>query len=260
MLAARDQALHDVAMMQGGTSSDGQDFAAKQAKIAAEFNAWAPTYESGRLAPWYQMHAREVFKHLDLSGARRVLDIGCGTGWALRQLAKQHHAIEFIGIDLAPDMIAMAKEMASAENLANLAFFEADWEEFGQAIADGSHAEIKPGFDCILALSSLHYVADINTALASIRDSLYAGGSLVLVERDTRSSILTNIWGALHKFVIRDGVEFIDTEELLEMMRSTGFEPVSVLSSKQQFMRHGKLFTSVAVVKGVLPGGNAEPS
>ncbi len=224
--------------------------ASRRAAIAAEFDAWAPTYEAGRLAPWYQMHAREVFKHLDLSKARRVLDIGCGTGWALRQLAKQNPDMEFHGIDLSSVMVAEAERLAAAEGLSNVSFQHGDWEQIGPAIARGQHA-LDPGFDLILALSSLHYMADLKGALASIRESLYAGGRLVLVERDTDGSILTRLWGALHKFVLKDGVEFADTGELMGMMRSIGLGSVQVLARKRQILRHGKLFTSVILIEGV---------
>ncbi|WP_394729176.1 class I SAM-dependent methyltransferase [Altererythrobacter sp. GH1-8] len=237
-------------MTLGGDLSDEHPANSRREAIIAEFDAWAATYETERLAPWYQMHAREVFGQIDLSTARRVLDIGCGTGWALRQLAREHPDIEFHGIDIAPVMIAEAERLAQLEGLANLAFHHGDWEQMGPAIAQGRHDTIRPGFDLVLALSSLHYIADLSATLVSIRDCLYTGGNLVLVERDTQGSNLTRIWGALHKFVLRDGVEFTDTEELLRMMRETGFASVRTLARKRQMFRHGKLFTSVIVIEG----------
>ncbi|WP_176271707.1 class I SAM-dependent methyltransferase [Altererythrobacter lutimaris] len=236
--------------MSAGANQKSNDAAAsRRAAITAEFDAWAPSYESGRLAPWYQMHAREVFGHLDLANVRRVLDIGCGTGWALRQLAAEHPKIEFHGIDLSPRMIAEAEQRATSEGFSNVAFHQGDWEKLRPEIAAGKHA-VQPGFDLALALSSLHYMADLKAALAHIRESLYAGGKLVLVERDTQGSSLTRLWGALHKFVLRDGVEFADTGELMTMMQSVGFEDVRVLARKRQFLRHGKLFTSVVLIEG----------
>lgn len=44
---------------------------------------------------------------------RRVLDIGCGTGYLLRQLARQcPQATELAGIDPAPSMIEAAVGLA----------------------------------------------------------------------------------------------------------------------------------------------------
>ncbi|XUU60720.1 class I SAM-dependent methyltransferase [Erythrobacter sp. HA6-11] len=236
-------------MSAGANQKSDEAAASRRAAITAEFDAWAPSYESGRLAPWYQMHAREVFTHLDLANVRRVLDIGCGTGWALRQLAGEHPQIEFHGIDLSPKMIGEAEQRAASEGLANLTFHQGDWEQMGAEIAAGKHA-VQPGFDLVLALSSLHYMADLTVALAHIRESLYAGGKLVLVERDTQGSVLTRLWGALHKFVLKDGVEFADTGELMGIMQSVGFQDVRVLARKRQLLRHGKLFTSVLLIEG----------
>ena len=44
---------------------------------------------------------------------RRVLDIGCGTGYLLRLLARRcPHATELAGVDPAPSMIAAARQAA----------------------------------------------------------------------------------------------------------------------------------------------------
>ena len=42
----------------------------------------------------------------------RVLDVGTGTGWAARRLAER--GVRVTGVDFAPDMLAAAKEIASA--------------------------------------------------------------------------------------------------------------------------------------------------
>lgn len=242
-------------MSTGAKPTSDNESGSRQAAIASEFDQWAPTYESGRLAGWYQMHAREVFAHLDLSGVRRVLDIGCGTGWALRQLARNNPQIEFIGLDLSPAMIGEAKRLAQAEGLGNLSFIVADWEQVGPLIANGQYPDISPGFDVVLALSSLHYMENLPAALVSIRESLYQGGKLIGVERDTRGSFFTQLWGALHKIVLKDGVEFADTEELVGMMQSAGFSDVRQLASLRHFLRYGKMYTSIAVIEGTVTDG-----
>lgn len=203
------------------------------------------------------MHARTVFEHLDLSRVSRVLDIGCGTGWALRQLAGNHPEVEFHGLDLSRGMIREARTRAEKQRLGNVQFHHADWEVAGPLIARAEHEEVQPGFDLILALSSLHYISNMNMALEYIRESLYAGGKLVLVERATRGSFLTGLWGAIHKHVLKDGVAFIGTGELLSMMRQSGFADVRSLTEKREFLKHGKLFTSIVVAQGTKPDAAA---
>ena len=48
----------------------------------------------------------------DLSGARRVLEIGCGGGHSIVPLAQKYPALEFVAIDVAPRAVALVKENA----------------------------------------------------------------------------------------------------------------------------------------------------
>ena len=56
----------------------------------------------------------ELKKHLPGKKNLKILDVGCGTGFFTILLAKEGH--EVTGIDLTPDMIAHAKELAEEEN------------------------------------------------------------------------------------------------------------------------------------------------
>ena len=56
----------------------------------------------------------EFKKHLPGKKNLKILDVGCGTGFFTILLAKEGH--EVTGIDLTPDMIAHAKELAEEEN------------------------------------------------------------------------------------------------------------------------------------------------
>jgi ubiquinone/menaquinone biosynthesis C-methylase UbiE len=54
----------------------------------------------------------------DLSSVRHVLDVGCGTGNWLLELARQYPTIEkLVGADISNKMIAYAREKAKAEGL-----------------------------------------------------------------------------------------------------------------------------------------------
>ena len=77
------------------------------------FDERAPGYESG----WRgQLHHDIANRAVDLAlaaepDARRVLDVGSGTGFVLRQLADRlPTATELTGVDPAPEMIRVARE------------------------------------------------------------------------------------------------------------------------------------------------------
>src|SRR6201992_3400536 len=79
------------------------------------FDERAASYESGRHG---QLH-REISDRVvalalnQVPAPRQVLDVGCGTGYVLRQLAaRRPDAAEFLGIDAAPAMIGVARAAA----------------------------------------------------------------------------------------------------------------------------------------------------
>ncbi|MEM7696443.1 MAG: class I SAM-dependent methyltransferase [Pseudomonadota bacterium] len=94
----------------------------------------------------------------------RVLEVGCGTGGTAREHAP--HVASYLGTDLSPAMIAIAKERAGGAP--NLSFEARPWE----AVEGGP-------FDAILALNVLHLVADWEGAIARAHAMLPPGGAFV---------------------------------------------------------------------------------
>lgn len=84
------------------------------------FDERAASYESGRHG---QLHKEISDRVVELAlsrvpAPRRVLDVGCGTGYALRQLtARLPKASEFLGVDAAPKMIEVARSASPYERL-----------------------------------------------------------------------------------------------------------------------------------------------
>jgi len=90
----------------------------------AAFDARAGGYEGGWLGRLHQQIADRT-ADLALTAApapRRILDVGCGTGYLLRQLdARCPDAVELTGVDPAPAMIEAARAAAAGERLRRLA-------------------------------------------------------------------------------------------------------------------------------------------
>ena len=60
---------------------------------------------------WFRERALRVMEaHLPRK-ARRILDVGCGTGFTTRRLARRFPRAEVLGLDLSPAMIARAKRV-----------------------------------------------------------------------------------------------------------------------------------------------------
>ena len=103
-----------------------------------------------------------------LTPAMRVLEFGCGTGGTA--LIHAPRVQEYIGIDNAPNMIAIARSKLVSTGLKNLHF------EVGE-LAD--YKTQSQGFDAVLGLNVLHLLEDKDQAIAQVYDLLKPGGVFV---------------------------------------------------------------------------------
>ena len=103
------------------------------------------------------------------SGARRVLDIGCGTGGTTLAIARRLGAAgDALGVDISEPMIAVARTRAAAE-ASTAVFVSADAE---------THRFEPPPYDAIVSRFGVMFFADPDRAFTNIR--LGAGKEAVL--------------------------------------------------------------------------------
>ena len=105
----------------------------------------------------------------------RVLDVGCGTGYLLRTLARRYpDAQRLCGIDAAPQMIAAASAFTQDDRLScNVGVAEKlDY-------TDGT-------FDLIVSTTSFDHWTDQRAGLVECARVLRPGGHLVLVDQFSR--------------------------------------------------------------------------
>lgn len=94
--------------------------AVRRARVAATFNEVAEEYDQGGVA-WFAPIARRLVECLAPRPGERALDIGCGRGAALFELAEAVGTSGAVtGIDLAPAMVEAARTQARARGIANV--------------------------------------------------------------------------------------------------------------------------------------------
>jgi ubiquinone/menaquinone biosynthesis C-methylase UbiE len=103
-------------------------------------------------------------------GARRILDVGTGTGVLALLAAELGHDVT--GVDLSEGMLRQARSKAAANGLA------IDWRT---ADAEALPADLV-GFDAVLARHVLWTLPRPDRALASWRDAARAGGLVVVID------------------------------------------------------------------------------
>ncbi|MCD8511544.1 MAG: class I SAM-dependent methyltransferase [Bacillus sp. (in: Bacteria)] len=115
-----------------------------------------------------------VEKYVKGQAVSSVLDIGCGTGGYLVNLARKGQAGKYIGIDLNKQVIEEAKELAASQKLENVEFIEADIRDWNV---------IKEKMDLVMINNLLHYFSQ-NTRLSLIKraaDYLNEGGMMLII-------------------------------------------------------------------------------
>jgi ubiquinone/menaquinone biosynthesis C-methylase UbiE len=138
------------------------------------FDERASRYEQGWLGRLHhEISDRAVRLALTCTPApRRVLDVGSGTGYVLRRLADRlPSAVEFAGIDPAPEMVRIATASTADERL-----------RFA-----GGTAERLPfdddAFDLVISTTSFDHWTDQQRGLTECARVLVPGGRLVLTDQ-----------------------------------------------------------------------------
>ena len=135
--------------------------------IAEEFDAKAESYEHNRLANWYIAQLEILTRHLGpIEGD--LVDVGCGTGYLVRSLARTYPNARFVGIDLSAKMVQTAR--GASRGLDNVAFLNEDWETF-----DLSRLATRQ-VSQVTCTSALHYFVSPQQALARMYALLQPGG------------------------------------------------------------------------------------
>jgi ubiquinone/menaquinone biosynthesis C-methylase UbiE len=139
----------------------------------AAFGERAQGYDEGWLG---QLHHQIADRTADLAlscvpAPRRILDVGCGTGYLLGRLAARAPQAEALaGIDAAPAMIGVARAAATD---GRLRFVEGTAERLPWPAES---------FDLVVSTTSFDHWADQRAGLAQCARVLAPGGCLVLAD------------------------------------------------------------------------------
>ena len=131
-------------------------------------------------ADWYAANYGEYATNrlavdaIDVAPDAVVVDVGCGTGSALRRLAPRVPKGRLIGVDPVPRMLAIARERAAADpNGRRIEFVEAPAERL--PLEDDVA-------DVVLAFDSIDHWNDRAAGLREVTRVLRPGGRLVVVK------------------------------------------------------------------------------
>lgn len=179
----------------------------------ARWDKWAETVDGKSLRYDYLRSAQlGVISLLNLNENVCMLDIGCGTGWALGQAAKLVDGKgTFYGVDLSEKMIEKAKENFKGRE--NFHFFKANAEEIPLE---------NNQFDVIICTNSFHHYLHPDKALKEMYRLLKTGGKLYLLDPTVDNWMIRQIAKGMHLF-IRDKVNLHTSKEFGMIFARAGF-------------------------------------
>lgn len=187
-------------------------------KLRNEFNQWAADGRGEEMEEHHISITEQTIERMALSPGDRVLDLGCGAGWATRILARavagkgeKGHEGQAVGLDISDDMIAHAR--TASRDLENIMFV---W---------GSAQEIpwrNEYFDKVLSIESFYYYPEQEPVLRELLRVLVSGGQLFILVNLYRENHYSLRW--IDELAVP--VHARSEGEYVEMLRQAGFEDV----------------------------------
>jgi arsenite methyltransferase len=131
-------------------------------QLQREFNRWAVAGEGEKMAQHHLDITEKTIRLMGLRAGERVLDLGCGSGWVTRLLARlvsegPEGFGQVVGLDLSDEMIRQARK--TSRDFENILYVwgsaqQIPWEE--------------NFFDKVLSVESFYYYPDQERVLAEL--------------------------------------------------------------------------------------------
>jgi ubiquinone/menaquinone biosynthesis C-methylase UbiE len=139
-------------------------------KLQQEFNEWAAAGRGDEMEDHHSDITEQTLALMDIQSADRILDLGCGTGWASRRMARLAPNGEVVGLDLANEMLRRGEEASSA--FKNVRYVWGSAENIPEA---------DNAFSKVLSVESFYYYADQGKALDELRRVMAPGARLFIL-------------------------------------------------------------------------------
>jgi ubiquinone/menaquinone biosynthesis C-methylase UbiE len=198
-------------------------------RAATTYNAAADFYDHPANTFWGR-YGRRTVERLGLSAGQRVLDVCCGSG------ASALPAAEFVGptgsvvgVDLAENLLELARSKAAQQGLANVTFQSGDITQLPFETG---------GFDVAVCVFGIFFVPDMELALSELRRVLRTGGKLAITTwgpglfepaNTAFWNSIRNVRPDLYKgFNPWDRIS--EVEELRSLLMAAGFDEAEVVA------------------------------
>src|SRR5262249_33133806 len=184
--------------------------------LQQEFNRWAEQGEGEKMRQHHLDITEKTIRRMELRPGGRVLDLGCGSGWATRMLARlvsdgPEGFGQVVGLDISDEMIRQAR--GASKDFENILYVwgsaeKIPWEE--------------NFFDKMLSVESFYYYPDQDRALMEIFRVMAPRGRLFILINLYKDNPYSVQW--VDKLKVK--VHVRSAAEYVELLQKHAFENV----------------------------------
>ena len=169
------------------------------------------------------------------SGARRVLEIGAGTGIFTLPIAR--NCTEVLAADISGNMLERLKRKAAAEGIENICIQKGNIETM----------EIDGTFSVVCAFSSLEYLTDLPALITRLARHIEPGGAVYFITaRSSLFRLFTQIGNAMRQGL---WLKARSRREIEAMLTAAGFEQIEISSHLLKSLFSGGMLLEVVARK-----------
>ena len=198
-------------------------------KAASTYNAASDFYDHPANTFWSR-YGRQTIERLQLAGGERVLDVCCGSGASAIPAAEGvGQTGTVIGVDLAENLLALARGKARERGLTNIEFRSGDMTQL--PFDDGS-------FDVVVCVFGIFFVPDMEVGLRELKRVLRSGGKLAITTWGPRffEPASTAFWESVRD--VRPDLykgfnpwdRISEVEAVRSLLSSVGFETIEAVA------------------------------
>lgn len=218
----------------------------REQAVARTFDEWVRDGTAAGMERRHKRLAERMLERLELTPDSRVLDLGCGDGWAARMVARSLTAGAVFGLDVSSEMVFLARGLSA--DLENALF------------ALGAAEEIpwtEDYFTHVLSIESAYYWTEMSLASKEIFRVTAYGGSFHLLINYYEENPYSEGWECetglpLHRLgaeqwagLFRDaGFEKVTTDQIPDDSPISPGKPPDELARRQGLQAAGALYVT----------------
>ncbi len=180
--------------------------------IRREFNRWADLGRGRGMEKSHWEITRQMLDLMNVAQPDKIIDLGCGVGWATRVLAQRASRGIVLGVDLSDRMIAQAcKEYRNPPNALFL-------------VSDASALPCPDSFfNALLSVESIYYYPDVAAAFGEAHRILRPGAKAYFLTNYYKENIHSHNWAKY----IDIPVQLLGAADYVETLVKVGFRSAS---------------------------------